>query len=869
MARFDPRGRVNHALIVTVPEYNSPSPPDPSGVLGDIAAVRHNATELSRVLGAGGVFGPEDVTTCSPPGSDAFFRDLMRARERADGLLLLYFAGHGLVSSYNEPDELWLAMPGTTIVPGSPPAFLQAVRWSDVLPALCQAGAEQVVVILDCCYAGNASAAWNKLPPADRRRVSLLACVQANDRIDAGDGARATPFTASLVRLLEGGVDGRGGEVGFAALTDALTTHMSREHTTLRARRTPWVPQSCPATGADVVLAVAGVAGQTVPHTTALPVGGQEPGGPEPVAQEPVVPKPVAQEPVARKSRARPAAWAAVALVLAVLLGYAGIRALQGDGDQTSCTPPLELRLLTDADAEPTVRKAVDTYLGSPDNRDRGCRRSGITVYSARAADAVAAFRNTSGFWQDPNSEANPQRDVGPQPDIWIPGSAASVDRARADDGGGSSVRLKAYEPFAHSPMVLAVPAGLAEATEDRRAGRPLAQFVQALRERASGATVARTDPEYTDSGLLATMGLYGERPGAAAGVERSLLPGRPWPDGRALLCHLPEQDAVDTKTAALVPEHLLKTGVGCERQTRAPRVAEYPADVPLLTLPFVHVTWDGAERDKEPRNDAVERLRAWLTGADGLAVFTADGYRAGPGDAPPAEGASPPAAGALADPGPLAEPADADTMAEALDGYRRANGPGRVLFLLDSSGSMKDVWDGPGGAPGIIEQSLDGLGGQDAYGAWAVASAPGATRPYTELLALGTHPRRAEAGAAIRRARVVDHEADPYNALRAALTAVGSRAEGDDSPRLIVFVTDDEDNNRLTSGDRLEGLLTSLRQGGVPVVMASLDVGGCAKGRADERIAEASGGRCLDSAADLVAGLRNEVARTGTGEGS
>lgn len=141
---------------------------------------------------------------------------------------------------------------------------------------------------------------------------------------------------------------------------------------------------------------------------------------------------------------------------------------------------------------------------------------------------------------------------------------------------------------------------------------------------------------------------------------------------------------------------------------------------------------------------------------------------------------------------------------------------------------------------------------------------------PVHPLLTLGTHKNRDEAKRTVGSARIEDNEADPYRALSDAVTAMKAEDEGDESrPRLIVFVTDDEDNTHLTSGDRLEGLLTTLRQAGVPVVMASLDVGGCAKGRPDERIAAASGGRCLDASGDLIAGLRDEVARAGTGEGT
>lgn len=91
-------------------------------------------------------------------------------------------------------------------------------------------------------------------------------------------------------------------------------------------------------------------------------------------------------------------------------------------------------------------------------------------------------------------------------------------------------------------------------------------------------------------------------------------------------------------------------------------------------------------------------------------------------------------------------------------------------------------------------------------------------------------------------------------------------RSTDDERPRLIVYVTDDEDNNRLT-GANLDAVLKKARAVQVPVAMVSLVGGGCDKGKPDERVSEASGGRCLDADTDLGAGLHDEVARTGTGE--
>ncbi|MFD7834124.1 caspase family protein [Streptomyces sp. NPDC059761] len=885
MAHFDPRGKTNRALLVGVPGYDFKRPEHPFGVSGDLQAVEHNLTGLERALRAGGVFAEDGITVTRPGTVDEFDQHLDTAVDAAEGLLLLYFSGHGAVPSTG--DELWLLMRRATIVPGTESVFRGAVPWKSVLTVLSRARAERVVVILDCCYAGNASAAWDALGTAQRQRTSLLMSVQANNRIDAGDGEHPTPFTAQLVHLLQDG------QVGFDDLADRIRAHMSAHHTTLREPPEPWEPQSRSATsGADVLLAAPPAASPGRRPPAPPPVLFAEPygtGGRRPWPQSARTPggsRPPGRRPGGRgrilplTGRRRLAAVIGVPVAIAGLVAT-GLAALDFDGgDGAPCKPPLELRLLTDPDLEPTLRKAAEAYLMSDANRTGdGCRGSGITVYSAGAAATVTAFNRQSDPWQRPTGDDNnPQRDIGPQPDIWIPASFASVDRARLTSPERTYVTLEADpEPFAYSPVVLAVPQNLAAEPAAERVGR-LAALTEAVRKREARAEVRRTDPENTDAGLLATIGLYGGGTAGqdAASAERGVAQaGPPSRTGAELLCTLPDDDAVDDRTTALVPEFLLKTAVGCDSATRTGRMAEYPVDVPGLSPTFVRVRWRGADRDKDARNSAVERFRTWLTGKEGkttpesaasggLAVFGQDGFRSGSGGHRPLGGSD---FGALADPGLLPGPALPSSMTEALKRYREANGPGRVLFLLDSSGSMGGLWEGPGGAPGIIAQSLAGLGGQDEYGVWGVATEPGSARPYGEVLPFGKHERDEAQRTIPASAQVKDVEADPYQALVAALEYMAQRGTDDHRPQLIVYVTDDEDNNRLTEGGRLNGLLASARARKIPVVMASLDSGGCDKGKPDAAVSEASGGRCLDTKGDLVARLRDEVARTGTGD--
>ncbi|MFD0057331.1 substrate-binding domain-containing protein [Streptomyces sp. NPDC127168] len=911
MTGYDSRGKANRALLVGVSEYDNTAPPD--GVPGDLPAVKHNLNRLAEALRHGGVFAEREITVCRSPDQGTFDQELWKAASEADGVLLLYFAGHGAIP--NAGDELFLQMRNARVVAGGHAVFPGAVLFSLAQAMLTASSARRIVVVLDCCFAGNA--AWVRPETPDKRRL-LLMSVQPNHRIDAGDPDTPTPFTAELVKLLESG-----GDVSFRDLVDDLRAGMSAAgHRTVRGDA--WEPESRAEPGMDVLLATGAGGTETPPAPDPGPVPSP---GPDPGPDS----GPWAPDPGPGRLRrlgavlvgwlgGMGAAWAAligrrrdsgaredqgragnpderagdsgdengtgqewrrarrlvaggvVMLVLAVTaLGIGFYRHLVLTGGPSSCAPSLELRVLTDPDLEPTVRAAADAYLTSEANiTGDGCRRSGITVYSAGAADAVTALRKQTGAWQEPReADTNPQRDVGPQPDVWIPASPADAARVVAGQDTDAVAELDAdQEPFAYSPVVLAVPQGIAVDELDDRTGPPLTRMIDDLRRRHADAAVRRPDPEFTDTGLLATMALYGT-PGAAGAPDprraedRVAQSGPPAPTAAELLCTLPDDDAVDNRTAALVPEFLLKSGVGCDSARRTPRMAQYPGDVPGLEPVFVRVRWQGADRDEDDRDREAEAFRAWLTGEGGRVTFARDGFRPAAGDRALPDSTEV-AEGVLRAPSPLTESAGRDAMEASLEAYRGANGPGRVLFLLDSSGSMAGQWEGPSGGPGLLKQSLGGLGDRDEYAVWAVSDAGEDT--YDTLLPFGPHSGKDAERAIDRGARVRDAEANPLGALRAALDAMEVRDADDERPGLIVFVTDDEDADRL-AGDGFGNLLDIARARGLPVAMVSLKGGGCDAGRPDARLSEASGGRCLDADDDLGAALHDEVARTGTGE--
>ncbi|MFI6804436.1 substrate-binding domain-containing protein [Streptomyces luteogriseus] len=845
MSRFDPRGKANRALLAGVSEYDHTAP-DPQGVAGQLPAVRHNRTTLEDALHRGGVFGAGEVRALASPTPDDFTGALRRACREARGLLLLYFAGHAVTSTSG--NELHLQMRTARVLTGH--GLPGSVSFSQVLGELAESHAEQVVVILDCCYAGNAAGIWHRFddPKRKKHKILLLMSVQPNRCILGGDADVATPFTRELTRALDAG-----GEVWLSELYAAVKERMAAakyraeddDPQRPQALAPPWDPE------ADVLLA----AGPVVP--------------PPPPPRSPWLPRLRELLARVRKAGARSGRTVLAALLALLATGAGGYGILALTGESAPCGPPLELRVLTDPDLEPVIRAAADAFVTSDANTTGdGCRRSGVTVNSAGAAAVVTALGERTDAWQQPREDDNPQRDIGPQPDVWIPATRADVDRVTSAAAREDRVfaRLEPQDgPLAYSPVVLAVPKARGAGLDPT--GRSLAKLLDDLEEADATTELHRSDPEFTDSALLATMGLYGDEPGArgaadARTAERHLAPtARPEPSAARLLCTLPGDHAVDGRSAALVPEFLLKTGIGCHPATRVPRVAAYPDDVPGLEPAFVRVRWEDGDRDAEARDDAVDRFHTWLTGTDGRTVLGEHGFRSATGERGLLDAASAPE-GLAASVRP-AERADPSKMEGALVRYGNAHGPGRVLFLLDSSGSMAGRWDGSSGGPGILKQTLPGLGGEDEYGVWAVHGTGG--RTHTDLLPFGTHERSA-AEQKLDKAEVRDAEADPPGALRDALQFMRERGADDERPQLIVYLTDGEDDGRL-AGKALEDVLDRARGSGVPVAMVSLSSSGCDQDRPATRIAEVGRGRCLDVGDDLVPALHDEVARTGMGE--
>ncbi|WP_328306734.1 caspase family protein [Streptomyces sp. NBC_00442] len=197
MSRFPDPAR-SRAVLIGVGHF--PDAPR----LADLPAVQENVAGLWRRLtdGATGVLDAEHCEVADPAGSTADLgRAIGRAAEEATDLLLIYYAGHGLV---DDRGRLYLATSATRS---------QAPKYSALSVDLLRedlggSGAAARVLILDCCFSGRAVEVMTGEDGLVDGQLSIagtyiLTSTTANAPSYALAGERYTAFTGALLTALD------------------------------------------------------------------------------------------------------------------------------------------------------------------------------------------------------------------------------------------------------------------------------------------------------------------------------------------------------------------------------------------------------------------------------------------------------------------------------------------------------------------------------------------------------------------------------------------------------------------------------------------------------------------------------------------
>ena len=115
------------------------------------------------------------------------------------------------------------------------------------------------------------------------------------------------------------------------------------------------------------------------------------------------------------------------------------------------CPPTVQLRVLAEPETVATARELAGRYERWTADGNHGCPTAQAYVFAAEPATIARKVATTDG-WSDATESL---RAVGPRPDVWLASTRREVDAATTA-GGAVATSL----PFAHSPLVLSVPAG-------------------------------------------------------------------------------------------------------------------------------------------------------------------------------------------------------------------------------------------------------------------------------------------------------------------------------------------------------------------------------------------------------------------------
>jgi putative transcriptional regulator len=195
-----------------------------------LPSVLANLTDLRDALTDVDVWGlpPTNVTVIADEADQITVYRALRAAASAtepDGLLLYYYAGHGLLDA----GDLVLGLPDTD--PQYPDE--QSLRYAKLREATRQSVTSRRVVILDCCFAGRAGRdvlsaedAVRRLGHHDAEDACLLLAVGANKAATAPLRDRNTAFTGTLLEVLISGSNVADPVLTIRTITDEVTQRL-------------------------------------------------------------------------------------------------------------------------------------------------------------------------------------------------------------------------------------------------------------------------------------------------------------------------------------------------------------------------------------------------------------------------------------------------------------------------------------------------------------------------------------------------------------------------------------------------------------------------------------------------------------------
>ncbi|UBU10514.1 caspase, EACC1-associated type [Nonomuraea gerenzanensis] len=178
----------------------------PGSRLPEVPSIAGTLTDLGRCLTECAGLDPAHLTVLQDPADPRELgAALVAAAEEASEVLVVHYAGHGLLSVKG---ELHLATRATVDL-GKGIAGHQALPYGEVRDILAGSRAALVLLVLDCCFSGRAGlasrAAVGEVFESVRHGTYVLAASGRDEAAWAPPQERHTAFTGALIELLTAG----------------------------------------------------------------------------------------------------------------------------------------------------------------------------------------------------------------------------------------------------------------------------------------------------------------------------------------------------------------------------------------------------------------------------------------------------------------------------------------------------------------------------------------------------------------------------------------------------------------------------------------------------------------------------------------
>ncbi|RAY11736.1 VWA domain-containing protein [Actinomadura craniellae] len=574
-----------------------------------------------------------------------------------------------------------------------------------------------------------------------------------------------------------------------------------------------------------------------------------------------------------RRRRSRAGAFVAVAVLVAVGLVAALVVVVVLAGGGGCGSAGTTLTMVSSPEKYGLVAAAAKEYSG----REVAGECVEVKVWNKSSGEAMAALARG---W-------NPQVDGSPRPDVWSPASSGWVAllRQRLDQRGLPDFVPRETPGIAVSPLVIAMPRPMAQALgwpgkelgwdDILRLSRDPRGWAAHGHPEWGAFKLGKTDPNFSTSGLNATVGAYFAATGKSADLSAADLDrgdvqsyvrgveGAVVHYGDTTLTFLEGLRRADATggglkyvSAVAVEEASVwyynqgnPTGdpklAGRNPKPRTPLVAIYPKEGTLVSdHPYVTLT-GGDSRRQRLATDFLNHLRGTETqAAFGREAFRSYDNRAGMRTTQ--------ANGLLPDqPRKMIAPPAPEVLDRMLRSWELLRKRANVLFVVDVSGSMNEPAGGTGRTRmALAKQSLvkaaDRFVGVDRVGLWEFSTGLSGRIDYRPVVPVGTMTD-AHRGLLKSRINGLTPRGDTglYDTVAAAFAHVRGQRQGD-AINSVVVLTDgkNDDSTRGLSLDQLLGRLD--RASGVRVFTIAYGTG--ADQGALRRISEATDATAYNS---------------------